>query len=128
MITLDDSYIAIAEKKLNAEYKDIRNMPHVIIGSTNKQGAIGIELHEDMVWITFAYSDGTFKTHRELIEIMRWAYEFYTVKRHLPILYTGLENMFKNVSIEVSYMVWQYIPRRYLNCAIIGETNIKKGV
>jgi len=110
------------------DFKEMIDLPRIIIGSTNKHGAIGLELHADIVWVTFAYTDGTFRTSRELIEIMQWAFEFYTVKQLLPILYTGRKNVFRNISIEVDNMVWQYIPREYLNCAIIGETNIKREV
>ena len=114
MVILDDSYIDVAEKQLSMDFSEFRELTHIIVGSENKQGAIGFELHEDIVWVTFAYTDHTFKTSRELIEIMQWAFEFYTFKQYLPILYTGRSNMFPNVSIEVDDGVWQYIPKQYL--------------
>lgn len=115
MIILDDSYIATAEQELNMDFSEFRELTHLIVGSSNKQGVIGFELHEHMTFVTFAYSDGTFKTHKELIEIMRWAYEFYTIDANVPIYYTGLKNVFPLVSLEVSKDVYQYIPKQYLN-------------
>jgi hypothetical protein len=114
MVVLDDSHIAIAEEKLQMDFTEFRELTHIIVGSSNKNGAIGLELHKDMVWITFLYSDNKLDTNKNLVGIMKWAYEFYTEKQHLPIMYTGITNLFPHNSIEVSDKVWQYIPRRSL--------------
>ena len=114
MVILDDSYAFVAEKELDMCFKEFIEATHIIIGTEDKLGALGFELHEDFIWITFAYTSGTYRNKRELIEIMQWAFEFYTVDRSKPILYTGRKNNFPLISIEVDSKVWQYVPKKYL--------------
>ena len=113
LILLDDSHIELAEKAIGHEYKEFRSIPHVIIGTENGSGAVGVELYEQYVWITFMFGDGKISTHKELASIGKWLFKFYTVERGKPVLYTGNRNDYKNNSIELAPKLWQLLPTCY---------------
>ena len=113
MIILDDSVIPEAEDKTGKDYTEFRSIPHVIIGTENGNGVVGIELHDEYVWVTFLYGDMKKSTHVELAEIGKWLYRFYTEGKGKPVLYTGDRNYYKNNSIELAPKLWQLLPTCY---------------
>ena len=114
MILLDDSYIAIAEQKFNDDYSRMYDTPHLIYGFNDNAGVVGFEIHDDMVWVTFLWSDSSFSTNKQLMELMGDVYEIYTAGKGIPILYTGERNRYPRSSKEITNGVWQYIPKQYL--------------
>lgn len=115
MVILDDTYISIAENKFNDDYSNMYNTVHLIYGTDNKEGVVGFEILDHVIWVTFLWSDKSFTTNKQLIELMGDVYEIYTIGKNMPILYTGEKNMYPNASKEIAIDMWQYVPKKYLN-------------
>ena len=113
MIQLGDECIETAEERLSIDLSAFRAIPHIIIGTDNGECAIGVELHEHYVWVSFIYGDGKKSTHVEFAEIGKWLCRFYTIERGLPVLYTGDTNYYKNNSYQVADGIWQLTPLCY---------------
>ncbi len=114
MILLDDSFIAIAEKKFNDDFSEMYDTPHLIYGINDNSGVVGFEIREDMIWVTFLWSDKSFSTNKQLMQLMGDVFEIYTVDKGMPILYSGEKNMYPNASKEIANDMWQYVPKQYL--------------
>jgi len=112
---LTDEYIEVAERNLGQDYSNMYDNPHVIIGTEDKGGVVGIELLDDMVWVTFLYSDRKFKTNKELFEIMVWAYEFYTIDKDIPIYFGSDRNLYKSASERITDTVYRWVPKYSLS-------------
>lgn len=115
MILLSDEYIELAERKIGEDYSNMYDNPHIIIGTEDKNGVVGIEIFDDMAWVTFLYSDGRVGTGRELFEIMIWAYEFYTINKNLPIYFGADRDLYKSVSERITDTVYRLVPKYSLS-------------
>jgi hypothetical protein len=114
LILLSDLYIPKAEKECNEDFSHFRTVPHIIVGTDNGKGFVGVELHEQFCWIAFTYGDGSIATHKELAVIINWLFSFYTEDRGIPVLYTAKDNKLKRNSYQVSDGIWQVLPKRKL--------------
>lgn len=113
MILLGDEYIHVAEGHMQDEYPNFKETEHIIIGTSDHKGSIGVELYDRFVWITWCYAN-SFTSKREINYALEWLYRFYTVQRSRTVLYTGKQNVMRNNSVQVGPRVWQFIPKRYM--------------
>ena len=114
MIPLDDEHIEIAAQHVKFNVEEFTETDHIIIGTYNGGGAVGVEIHEEYCWITFLYGDGKISTHKQLAGIGLWLFKFYTMERGKPVLYTGDVNKYMHNSHQLDAKVWQFIPKQYL--------------
>lgn len=114
MKVLDDTAIDEALNHTEFDPEWFRNTNHIIIGTENGKGAVGVEIEDNHVWVTFLYGDGGIGTHKNLADIGYWLYTFYTIGKNKPVYYTGKTNLYRNNSILVHENIWQLVPKRYL--------------
>jgi len=104
----------MAEQKFNDDFSKMYDIPHLIYGINDNAGVVGFEIHDNMIWVTFLWSDKSFSTNKQLMELMGDVFEIYTIRKSIPILYTGERNRYPNSSKEIISGIWQYIPKQYL--------------
>lgn len=115
MKLLSDKHLKKAQRKMQQQYPHFLDVQHIILGTDNGKGSIGIELHDKFTWITWCYGDKSFATQRELAYILHWLFEFYVRKYKRPLLYTfDSTNVLSKNSIHIKEKVWQYVPKRYM--------------
>lgn len=72
-------------------------------------GFLGIQEVDEYAYVAFAWYDGSFKAHRQMVELGHKLYKTYTLEMELPILYSGKSNFYRHHSVEISPDLWQLV-------------------
>ncbi len=70
-------------------------------------GFVCVQENSDYAYVAFAWYDGSFKAHRQMVEFGHQLHKTYTVEMGLPIYYSGKSNFYRHHSVEISPDLWQ---------------------
>lgn len=102
--------------KLSEEFQTEQEMfdcffdgPHNIYSLDGDIGFLGIQEAEGFAYVAFAWYDGSFKAHRQMVKLGYQLYKTYTEDLGLPIYYSGKSNFYKHHSVEIEPDQWQFV-------------------
>lgn len=74
-------------------------------------GFLCVAIYDEFVTIPFAWHIGKHSTLKEMAQLGKDLYKFYTLKQDKPIYYTGKRNLYKHNSREIKDGIWVFEPK-----------------
>ena len=85
--------------------------PHVNYFLESDKGFLCVVELEVCTFVDFAWYDGSYTAHKQMVKLGKELYQHYTIEQDKPIYYSGLKNFYKHHSIEVNPNLWQFSPK-----------------
>ena len=74
-------------------------------------GFLCVTEYDHHVFIPFAWYDGSFSAHKDMVKLGKELYKYYTINKDKKIYYSGIKNFYGHNSVEVSESIWIFRPK-----------------
>jgi len=94
------------------EIEVYKQTDHINYFAPSGKAFICISIHDELLFVHFAWNDGSNKARKEFAELSKFIYKKYTLGMNKPMYYTGINNYWQNNSFEVRENLWIFEPKK----------------
>ena len=82
---------------------------HMNFFINDNKGFHCVSFIDNLVVIAFSWHDGTHKARKQMVDLAKDFYYYYTLGQSKPVVYTGVKNVMGNHSVEIAENTWQLV-------------------